>query len=226
LLKSSDAVFLGTVTGETASAFEFHVTEAFKGVVGDTYMVSAVPQGMTINSFQIGEQYLVFASTLNLNDGTRYNLAHPCGLTRELKYAQATLEQVRAEKNGQRPASLYGTLLRTFPEILNWDQSYEQGLSGVVVRLQSGQKSYETKTDERGAYAFAQLPPGTYQVSADLPPDLTLGDRTSDRPPSPFELPRNSSFDYDLNALPTGRICGYAVGPDGKPRRTKVIKVL
>jgi hypothetical protein len=217
LLKSSDAFFLGTVTGETASAFEFHVTEAFKGVVGDTYMVSAVPQGMTVNSFQIGEQYLVFASTLNLNDGTRYNLAHPCGLTRELKYAQATLEQVRAEKNGQRPASLYGTLLRTFPEMLNWDQSYEQGLSGVVVRLQSGQKSYETKTDERGAYAFAQLPPGTYQVSADLPPDLTLGDRISDRPPSPFELPRNSSFDYDLNALPTGRICGYVVGPDGKP---------
>lgn len=170
LLKTSDAVFVGTVTAASAGAYRFHVTETFKGVNGDYFEVAGVPG----TGFQIGKQYLVFASTLTLDNGTKYHIAHACGFTRELKYAQASLEQVRAEKSGQRVASVYGTLLRTFPETLNWDESYVRPLPGIVVRLRSGQKSYETKTDEYGVYAFKRIPPGTYEVSADLPPNLAL----------------------------------------------------
>ena len=209
-------MFVGTVTGENNDAYRFHVTEAFKGVTGDTFEVEAVP-GMSFTGFETGKQYLVFAYTLTVEDGTKYHLARGCGLTREFEYAQAALEQIRAEKNGERVASVYGTLLRMAPETLAWDQIYERPLPGVIIRLQSGKKSYEAKTDEHGAYAFSRLPPGTYQASADLPLNLTLGDGISDRPPSAFELPRNSSFDYDLDALPTGRIRGYVEGPDGKP---------
>jgi hypothetical protein len=216
LLKNNEAVFVGTVTGESNGAYQFHVTEAFKGVTGDTFEVTVVP-GMSFAGFQTGKQYLVFAYTLAVKDGTKYHLARGCGLTQELKYAQAALEQVRAEKKGQRVASVYGMLMRTFPETLRWDESYERGLPGVVVSLQSGSKSYRSRTDEYGVYEFRRLPSGIYQVSADLPPDLTLSDRISNRPPSSFELPRNSSFECDLDALPTGRIRGYVVGPDGKP---------
>ncbi|MGO9589873.1 MAG: collagen binding domain-containing protein [Candidatus Acidiferrales bacterium] len=216
LLKTNEAVFVGTVTGATGGTYQLHVTEAFKGVTGGAFAVEAVA-GMSFTGFQMGKQYLVFAYTLIDNDGTRFHLARGCGLTQELKHAQATLEQVRAEKNGQRVAPVYGMLLRTFPETLAWGESYEQGSPGIVVRLRSGTKTYRTKTDENGVYTFGRLPPGTYQVSADLPPDLALGDRISDKPPSPFELPRNSSFDYELYALPTGQIRGYVVGPDGKP---------
>ena len=214
LLKDGETVFVGTVTGENNDAYRFHVTEAFKGVTGDTFEVEAVP-GMSFTGFETGKQYLVFAYTLTVEDGTKYHLARGCGLTREFEYAQAALEQIRAEKNGERVASVYGTLLRMAPETLAWDQIYERPLPGVIIRLQSGKKSYEAKTDEHGAYAFSRLPPGTYQASADLPLNLTLGDGISDRPPSAFELPRNSSFDYDLDALPTGRIRGYVEGPDG-----------
>ena len=216
LLKTNEAVFVGTVTGATGGTYQLHVTEAFKGVTGDTFAVEAVA-GMSFTGFQMGKQYLVFAYTLTDNDGTRFHLARGCGLTQELKYARATLEQVRAEKSGQRVARVYGMLVSTLPETLAWDESYEAGLPGIVVRLRAGEKTYKTKTDENGVYAFSRLPPGTYQVSADLPPDLTLGDRISDKPPLPFELPGNSSFDYELDALPTGRIRGYVVGPDGKP---------
>ena len=216
LVKDSQTVFVGTVTDENNGTYRFHITEAFKGVTGDTFEVEPVP-GMGFADFETGKQYLVFAYTLTLEDGTKYHLARGCGLTRELNYAQAALEQVRAEKNGERVASVYGMLMRTFPETLRWDGSYERGLPGVAVRLQSGSKSYESKTDEYGVYEFKRLPPGTYQVSADLPPNLTLSDRILDKPPSSFELPRNSSFEYDLDALPTGRIRGRVVGPDGKP---------
>ena len=53
-----------------------------------------------------------------------------------------------------------------------------------------------------------------------MPDALTLGDRITSNPPSPFELTRHSSFDYDLEALPTGQIRGHVVGPDGKPLTT------
>jgi hypothetical protein len=217
LLKNSEFVFVGTVTGGSDGAYQLHVTEAFKGVTGDTFEVEAIG-GMSFTAFESGKQYLVFAYTIVVKDGTEYHLAQGCGLTQELKYAQAALEQVRAEKNGGRVASVYGTLSRTLPGGLRWDGSYERGLPGIVVRLRSGSKSYKTKTDEYGVYEFMRLPPGTYQVSADLPPDLTLSDNTiSNAPPSSFELPRKSSFEYDLDALPTGRIRGYVVGPNGKP---------
>ncbi|HEY6465258.1 MAG TPA: hypothetical protein VIY69_04655 [Candidatus Acidoferrales bacterium] len=68
------------------------------------------------------------------------------------------------------------------------------------------------------AYAFDRIPAGTYEISADLPADLTLSDDifTGRAPPS-FDLPRRSSFDYELSALPTGQIRGHVVGPDAKP---------
>jgi hypothetical protein len=217
LLRTSEAVFVGIVTGASSDGtYHLQVTEAIKGVTGDNFEVETVP-GTSFSSFQVGKQYLVFAYTLALKNSTEYRLARGCGLTRELKYAQAALEQVRAEKSGRTIASVYGTLLRTVPESLKWDDNYERPLSGIVVRLQSGQKSYMTQTDEYGVYAFTHLPPGTYQVSADLPPALTLGDSITENSPRPFELPRRSSFDYELYALPTGQIRGLVAGPDGRP---------
>ena len=151
LLKDSQTVFVGTVTGENNGTYRFHITEAFKGVAGDTFEVEPVPD-MGFADFETGKQYLVFAYTFALKDGTKYHLARGCGLTREIKYAQAALEQLRAEKNGARVASVYGMLLRTFPETLRWDGSFERGLPGVAIHLQSGSKSYEVRTDEYGVY--------------------------------------------------------------------------
>jgi hypothetical protein len=216
LLKTSDAVFVGSVTAMNNDTVQFHVTEAFKGVAGDHYEVVEV-NAVGFTGFEIGKQYLVFAYTFAVSDETKYHIARGCGLTEELKYAQALLEQVRAERGGRRVSPVYGTLLRTFPEGLAWDESYEQPLSGIVIRLRSDHKSYETKTDANGVYAFSRIRPGTYQVSADLPPNLELSDPILPGQPSPFELPSHSSFDYELTALPTGRISGRVMGPDGKP---------
>ena len=224
LLKTSEAVFVGTVTGLSSETFRFHVTEAFKGVRGNHYEVGAVG-GMGFGSFQIGKQYLVFAYNVPASDGTEYNIARGCGLTRELKYAQALLEQIRAEKNGKRVATVYGMLWRILPLGLAWDESYEQPLPEVAIRLHSDKKSYEAKTDANGVYAFSRVEPGTYRVSADLPHDLTLSDRILAGPLPPFELPSHSSYDYELTALPTGQISGRVIGPDGKPVGTTSVEL-
>ena len=95
-------------------------------------------------------------------------------------------------------------------------------LINTLIRLRSGHRSFETKTDVHGVYAFNRLPPGTWQVSADLPPNLELAELIGPDAARPFELPRRSCFEHDFYALPTGRISGRVIGPDGTPLRTDV----
>jgi hypothetical protein len=145
----------------------------------------------------------VFADFLPLEDGEHF-FAQECGLTRELRYAQALLQQVRAEKKGKRNAAVYGMLLRTLDigaGVL--DEDYVRPLPGVAVRFQSGVKSFEAKTDKYGAYAFVTLPKETYRVSADLPSTLEVTGFSKD--PSVFELQDRSCYENDITAMPTGQ---------------------
>jgi hypothetical protein len=218
LLKDTSAVFVGSLTEETPS-YRFHVDEKLKGVTSDYFDLEPYPSA----HFEIGKQYLVFADVVRLEDGEHF-YAQECGLTSELTYAQAVLEQVRAEKNGKRNAAVYGMLLRTLDiggGVL--DEDYVRPLPGVVVRFQSGAKSYEAKTDKHGAYAFEEPPKGTYRVSADLPSTLEVAQFGRD--PSVFELPDRFCYENDITAMPTGRISGRVIGPDGAPLRSIIVEL-
>jgi hypothetical protein len=216
LLKASEAVFVGTVTSEDAGTVRFRVTEALKGVSGGNFDLGRIP-GMSVTDFEVGEKYLVFANSVTL-DGATHFLAAGCGPTRPLKYAQALLEQARAEKSGKPVASVYGMVLRTMDPLAGiWDESYERPLPSITVTLRSRKRLFQAETDDKGAYAFHRLPPEEYQVSAELPPGLALARRFLGDPMPPFKLPRHSSFHYELTALPTGQIRGRVIGPDGEP---------
>lgn len=217
LLNTAKAIFVGTVTedGKDSETRKFHVTEAFEGVKGDYVDLSRYPYHF---DFRLGRQYLVFANPCFWNDASSRCLTiSDCSDTRPLEYAAAILEQLRAEKNGKRIAAVYGTLAKTLGEDTDWEEGYRRLLPNILVRLQSGNKSFETRTDEHGAYAFDRLPPGKYYVSADLPDSLVLGNPIGNDPVKPFELPRRCCFENDLYALPSGRISGRVIGPDGKP---------
>lgn len=226
LLKKGNVVFVGTVTrGEGKDGvYSFHVTEAFKGVTGDNLAVMPTPGAYA--EFQVGEEYLVFANPFTFDTGEKIYVVRPCSLTQPLKYAQALVQQLRAEKCGKRVASVYGMLFRTTDPLIGiWTESYERPLPGIVITLQSTKKKFETTTDEHGVYAFQQLPRGTYQVSADLPPGLALGEPLKEGPLPPFNLPRHSSFDYELDAMPTGSITGEVIGPDGNALRSTSVEL-
>ncbi|MGA9963657.1 MAG: carboxypeptidase-like regulatory domain-containing protein [Terriglobales bacterium] len=219
LLKDTRAVFIGSLTEETPS-YRFHVDEKIKGVTSDYFDLEPYPIS---GHFEIGKQYLVFVDVMPLEDG-EHLFADECGPTRQLKYAQAVLEQVRAEKNGKRNAAVYGMLLRTLDlgaGVL--DEDYVRPLPGVVVRFQSRGKSFEAKTDEHGAYAFEALPKGTYRVSADLPSTLEVAQ--SGREPSVFEVQDRSCYENDITAMPTGRITGRVIAPDGAPLRSTSVEL-
>jgi hypothetical protein len=90
---------------------------------------------------------------------------------------------------------------------------HERALPHVTLRFRSATKTYETRTDESGVYAFSRLPAGTYRVSAELPPDLILdvpffdehlAERAGKEPAPLFELAPKSCGSYDVFARQTG----------------------
>src|SRR5271165_2453359 len=217
LLNQARVIFVATVIEDkkNSDTHKFRVTEAFKGVTSDSIDVT---EGLSHLHYQLGEEYLVFADPCwweSPDTGCLTSMA--CSNTRELKYAAAIVEQLRVEKSGKRLASVYGTLVRAVQAYVALGEDFDRPLINTVIRLQSGRTSFETKTDEHGAYAFNRLPHGKWQVSAKLPPNLELGDLIRDEPESTFELPRRMCFENNLYALPTGRIGGRVIGPDGNP---------
>jgi hypothetical protein len=103
------------------------------------------------------------------------------------------------------------------------DEDYARPLPGVVVRFQSGVKSFETKTDKHGAYAFEALPKGTYRVSADLPSTMNVTGFSNET--SVFELEDRSCYENDITAMPTGQISGRVIAPDGAPLRSTSVEL-
>jgi len=161
---------------------------------------------MAGRKFEIGKQYIVFAAKWRWGGPRHEHLEAGMMSSHESKYAQAILEQLRAEMQGKRNASVYGMLLQT-P-----DPSAEppdRPVAGVVVRLHSNQKSFETTTDARGAFAFERVPKGTYQYSADLPPNLQPDSVAGFER---FELPNGMCWDSDIYAEPAAKTAGGAVG--------------
>jgi len=195
------AVFLGMVMEfRPDRSFRFRVDEKFKGVKGDYFDAEWRPG--TELRFEVGKQYLIFAAKWRFGGPHHEHLVADPFYSRESKYAQAVLEQLRAEMQGKRNASVYGMLLEE-------SELSVLPVAGVVVRLHSEKKSFETTTDARGAFAFERVPKGTYQYSADLPPNL-LVDTVSGF--ERFELPRGMCWDTYIYAEPAAKAAGGAAG--------------
>lgn len=211
ILKNHPAVFVGTVVStDPAVLVRYKVTERFAGKLGPYVDIHPFP-GERLHP-GIGRQYLVFADRCPWEPGKKCLTSSTCFGTRPLEAVHAVIPQLRADRGGRPMASVYGNLLYQERE------NHYRPLPGIVVRLHSAGKSFETRTDEQGVYAFQRLKGGIYQVSAGLPPNMEIAEMLG-RPAEPFELPSNSSLEHDILAFPTGRIAGTVIGPGGKPIR-------
>jgi len=210
LLGMGKIIFVGTAIEKVPDIGDtrFLVTEAFKGTKRGKYVIADLDFQSGGFRFELGKSYIVFLEDF-LGDGS-YLIPARC-LTRQLDSAQAILQQLRAQKRGESVAAAYGMLSLSLDD----SPGHDRPVPNVVVRFQSAKKSFKTRTNEFGVYAFDRLPAGQYRVTADLPPDLTLdvpplGDVDAAlrnlKPPAPiFELPPHSCYSFDLYAEPTGR---------------------
>ncbi len=246
-LQKDDVVFLGTVTvvediayatpraadSPDASAkesapvdivaarltrYHFRIDESFAapdapGSIAEIDVFSGGDDGDCGYRFQRGQQYVVFT-----HQGTDNRLfATICSGTRAVAAARALLPQLRAMRNGQRVASVFGVLRRSEPPFLALPDDPDEPLSNVSLKLRSRDDRFETSSNSDGVYSFYDVHAGEYSFTARLPVRMELTRKSLTGGLPPFKIPNGACYEYDVDALPTGHIRGSVLGPGGKP---------
>jgi len=239
-LQNGDVVFLGTMTAAEDIAYappqpadasgapvdiiaarlthyRFHIDERFASgsIAADATTIdifSGGEDGDCGYRFKAHEQYVVFT-----HQGTEGRLfATICSGTRPVANARALLPQLRAMRNGQRVASVFGVLRRADPPFLAPADDPDQPLPNISLRLRSRYDRFQTNTNGDGVFTFYDVHAGEYVFTANLPPRTELTQKPGAGGLSPFKIPNGACYEYDVDALPTGHIRGSVVGPNGK----------
>jgi hypothetical protein len=227
-LSAKDAVFVGTVLdienpppdddglgGPGVSRYHFRIDENFAGTESKEIDVYSGRGGADCSyHFKQGQQYLVFP--YRGNDSALF--ATICSPTRGVEEAQAILHQLRAMRDHQRVASVYGVLRSSQqPYASVSDGGPGRTLPSTRIELRSEDKTFVAVTDSNGAYAFYGVPEGEYHFAGELPAHFEFAQEILGGPLPPLKLPAHACFESDLTVLPAGRIRGRVLGPDGKP---------
>lgn len=227
-LSTTEVVFVGTVLdienpppddgglgGPGLSRYHFRVDEYIVGAESDEIDVYSGRGGADCSyHFKQGQKYLVFP--YRGNDPRLF--AGICSPTRPIEEAQAILAQLRAMRDHQRVASVYGVLRSSQqPYASVSDDGLGRILPNTRLELRSEDRTFAAVTDSNGVYAFYGVPEGEYHFAGELPEHFEFAQEILGGPLPPLKLPAHACFESDLTALPAGRIRGRVLGPDGKP---------
>lgn len=120
-------------------------------------------------------------------------------------------------RNGDRVASVFGLLHRADPPFLEPTDDPDDPLPHIKLKLRSKDDRFATSTGPDGVYSFYDVHAGEYQFTADLPARFEFTQKTLKGGLPPFKIPDGACFEYNVEALPTGKIRGSVLGPNGKP---------
>lgn len=194
--------------------YHFQIDERFAGPdIHEIDIFSGGDDGDCAFVFQKGTQYVVF--TNQGNDGRLFSTI--CNGTRPISDARALLPQLRAMSKGERVASVFGVIRRADPPLLEPTDDPQDPVADAPLRLRSRYDRFSTATDSAGVYSFYDVHAGKYELTARLPARMELSERTVNGPLPPVEIPNGACFEFNIDALPTGKIRGSVLGPDGKP---------
>ncbi len=210
---AKSSVDMRTVDQSGYARYYFRVDEKISGTQTTDIDVFSGRGGADCSyHFQKGEQYLVFP--YKSDDGRL--MATICSETRPVELAQPKLAVLRAMRDHQPVASLYGSMRSVQqPYGSVSDDYYGKPVVDTRMILRSDKNTLQAKTDANGNYAFFGVPAGKYHVEADLPQHFEIAQTILSEPVPPIGLPQNACYEYNVDVLPTGRIRGKVVGPDG-----------
>ena len=206
------------IVASRLTRYHFRIDESFalKGTLDSTAEIDVFAGGDDGDCgyrFKPGERYVVFT-----HQGTDNRLfATICSGTRPVGEARALLPQLRAMRNGQRVASVFGVLRRSEPPFLALPDDPDEPLRNISLKLRSGDDRFETSSDSAGVYTFYDVHAGVYNFTARVPVRMELTRKSLTGGLPPFKIPNGACYEYDVVALPTGHIRGSILGPDGKP---------
>lgn len=209
-------------TATPITRYHFHIDERFAGPdTEEIDVLSGGDDGDCGYRFKQGEQYVVF--TQQELGGQLF--ATTCNGTRPASGARALIPQLRAMRNGQRVASVFGVLRRSDPPFLAPVDDPDDPLPNISLRLRSRYDRFSTSTGPDGIYTFYDVHAGEYSFTANLPVRMELTQKTLTGGLPPFKIPNDACYEYDVDALPTGHIRGSVVGPDGKPLKIASVEL-
>jgi len=209
----SELVFLGTVTdvGEPSHSFKrakMHVDRVFKGKLGEA--VELFDDGMCDGpDLQIGRQYLMYTARASAGPIP----ARGCTRSRDVLYAQEDLAFLEDYAAGKTTTTISGTV-RFRPDEPDDSRLGDEGrrpLMGVSITLNSGGREVRAATDANGLYSFSAVPPGKYEIDAEL-----AGYRL-DWVPDDIELKAKGCVQADLLMRVDRRVEGAVHNADGTP---------
>jgi hypothetical protein len=194
--------------------YRFRVDERFAGAgESNIDIFSGGDDGDCGYNFKMGEQYVVF--TQQETEGRLF--ATICNGTRPSSEGRALIPQLRAMKMHEHVASVFGVLRRSDPPLLAPSDDPEDPLGNIKLKLRSKDDRFSSSTGPDGAYTFYDVHAGEYSYTADLPARFEFTQKTLKGGLPPFRIPSGACYEYNVNALPTGKIRGTVLGPDGKP---------
>jgi hypothetical protein len=194
--------------------YHFHIDERFAGPDSpDVDVFSGGDDGDCGYNFKKGDQYIVY--TQQETEGRLFSTI--CNGTRRAADGRALLPQLRAMRNHDRVASVFGLLHRADPPLLAPSDDPDDPLPKIKLKLRSKDDRFATSTGPDGVYSFYDVHAGEYRYTADLPARFEFTQKTLKGGLPPFKIPNGACFEYNVSALPTGKIRGGVLGPDGKP---------
>jgi hypothetical protein len=230
--EAGDVVFLGTVTqvtevpaapGQTAAQsatatpilrYQFRIDEKFAQADADQIDIySGGDDGDCAFRFKQGDQYVVFAQ----RESQGRLFATQCNGTRPAAQAIALIPQLRAIRDGEHVASVFGVLRRADPPTLALPNDPEEPLVDVPITLRSRYDRFTTTTGADGVYSVYDVHAGEYQITAALPEGTVLTHRGTVSGLASFKIPAGACYEFNVDALPTGTIEGTVLGPTGTP---------
>ena len=227
-----DTVFIGTVTKLVRVPFQdgwradyqeywkvtatLTVDETFRGKLGAEVIFE---MGDCYFDFKQDEKYLIYA---NKGEGGKFSFRRNYNRTRPLSEAKEDLDFIRALPTALPGGRIYGVVydhrgsvtLRVDGEA----ETHDRKLPGVIIYLRSGEKTYEVVSDSTGQYEFRGVPPGTYELSTDLP-DFLSGTRQS------LTAVDKACLKVDIYVQATGEIKGRLIDADGQPVEKAVVSI-
>jgi hypothetical protein len=198
------------VVSAPVSRYHFRIDERFVGPdTEEIDVLSGGDDGDCGYQFKKGEQYVVFMQ--QKVDGNFF--ATICNGTRPASEGLALIPQLRAMRNGERVASVFGVLRRSDPPFLAPPDDPDDPSPNIALRLRSKDDRFSTSSGPNGIYTFYDVPAGEYRLTANLPVRLELTQKPLTGGLPPFTIPNGACYEYNVDVLPIGHIHGS--GPTG-----------
>jgi len=162
-------VFIGTVSAVIAERpfkqVRMQVDQVFKGNIPNE--IEMFDSGMCDGpNLQIGRRYLMYTSPLPSGSIP----SRGCTRSRAIESADQDIQFLKTYVDGKTTTHLSGTV-RFRPEEPDDSRLGERErtpMKNVHVNLRMGNQEYDTSTDASGRYSVSNLPPGQYEIRAEL----------------------------------------------------------